>query len=131
MRQAKRVRDIYDERVQEGYEYVAVMGDLNETPDQPPLEPLLGQGSNLTDIMEHPRFHGDGRPGTYSNGTKSGKFDYILMSPQLSQKVEKGGIERSGVWGGKHGTLFPHLPTIKVAEDAASDHAALWAELNV
>jgi hypothetical protein len=53
------------------------------------------------------------------------------MSPKLSDKVIRGGIERQGAWGGKNGTLFPHLPTIKSAVDAASDHAALWADLNI
>jgi len=44
-------------------------------------------------------------------------------------KVSTGGIERRGVWGGKNGTLFPHLPTIVVEKDAASDHAALWGDI--
>jgi hypothetical protein len=82
----------------------------------------------LTDIMVHDRFVGDGRPGTHGNGGKSGKFDYILLSPALSAKVTAGGIERKGVWGGKNGTLFPHLDTMATKVDAASDHAALWVE---
>jgi endonuclease/exonuclease/phosphatase family metal-dependent hydrolase len=131
LRQAQRVRAIYEARMQEGYDYVAIVGDLNEAPGEAPMDPLLRQGSTLIDIMGHPEFDGDGRPGTHGNGTASGKLDYLLMSPKLAQKVEKGGIERKGVWGGKNGTLFPHLPTIKVAQDAASDHAALWVELNI
>ncbi|HEV7619722.1 MAG TPA: endonuclease/exonuclease/phosphatase family protein, partial [Burkholderiaceae bacterium] len=73
----------------------------------------------------------DGRPGTHGNGTASAKLDYILMSPKLAAKVSEGGIERSGVWGGKNGTLFPHLPTIVVEKDAASDHAALWVDMEI
>ena len=131
LRQAQRVRDIYDEYRQKGYEYVAVAGDLNETPDGAPIGPLVGDGSTLTDIMAHPRFVGDGRPGTHGNGTKTGKFDYILMSPRLSDRVVRGGIERRGVWGGANGTLFPHLETIRTKQDAASDHAALWVDLDI
>jgi endonuclease/exonuclease/phosphatase family metal-dependent hydrolase len=131
LRQATRVRAIYEARRQEGYEHIAVVGDLNEIPDESPMDPLLRQGSTLIDIMAHPKFEGDGRPGTHGNGTASSKLDYILMSPKLSQLVRKGGIERKGVWGGKNGTLFPHLPTIKVPQDAASDHAALWVEVNI
>ena len=131
LRQAQRVRTIYDQRIADGYDYVAVLGDMNEIPENPPMDPLIRQNSNLTDIMTHPKFVGDGRPGTHGNGTKSSKLDYILMSPKLSAKVLKGGIERSGVWGGKNGTLFPHLPTIIVEKDAASDHAALWVELDI
>jgi len=131
LRQAKRVREIYEARTNEGNDLIAVVGDLNENPGEAPLDPLLRDGSNLTDIMTHPKFTADGRPGTHGNGTASGKLDYILMSPKLAAKLTKGGIERRGVWGGKNGTLFPHLPTIKVLEDEASDHAALWAEFAI
>jgi len=127
-RQAKRVRSIYQERRQQGWKLIAVAGDLNDTPDSKPLKPLLKSGSDLIDIMAHPKFVGDGRPGTHGNGTKSGKLDYILLSPALSKRVTGGGIERRGVWGGKHGTLFPHLPQINEAVEAASDHAALWVD---
>lgn len=95
------------------------------------MDPLLRNGSDLTDIMTHAKFTGDGRPGTHGNGTKSGKFDYLLMSPALSAAVKSGRVERLGVWGGKNGTLFPHLNEIKTAKDAASDHAALVAEFDI
>ncbi len=134
LRQATRVRAIYEERIREGYQYIAIGGDLNEVPpdgNSNPLDPLLSQGSTLTDIMAHPYYTSDGRPGTHGNGTKSGKFDYILMSPMLCRAVTAGGIERLGVWGGKNGTLFPHLQTINGPLDAASDHAALWLEADV
>jgi endonuclease/exonuclease/phosphatase family metal-dependent hydrolase len=131
LRQSTRVRAIYDQRINDGYDYVAVVGDLNETPDASPMDPLIRNQSPLTDIMVHPKFQTDGRPGTHANGTKSGKLDYILMSPKLSVQVKDGGIERRGVWGGKNGTLFPHLPTMQTAVDAASDHAALWADLDI
>lgn len=130
LRQAQRVREIYDERIGQGFNYVAVAGDLNDTPDSSPLAPLLAGGA-LVDIMAHGKFAGDGRPGTHGNGTKSGKLDYILMSPKLAGKVQAAGIERRGVWGGKNGTLFPHFEEIETEKDAASDHAALWVDFNV
>jgi endonuclease/exonuclease/phosphatase family metal-dependent hydrolase len=130
-RQAKRVREIYEKRLSEGFEFISVAGDLNDIPDREPLQPLLGDGSSLIDIMQHPGFRGDGREGTHGNGTKNGKLDYILMSPKLASRVQEGGIERRGVWGGKNGDLFPHFPEIKTAKDAASDHAALWVELDL
>ncbi len=34
-----------------------------------------------------------------------------------------------GVWGGKHGTLFPHYPTMTKPVHAGSDHAAIFADL--
>jgi endonuclease/exonuclease/phosphatase family metal-dependent hydrolase len=129
--QAKRVRALYDAYINAGYDYIAVAGDLNEIPSEYPMDPLIREGSTLTDIMVHPKFEGDGRPGTHGNGTKSAKLDYILMSPKLSEKVIRGGIERRGVWGGESGNLFPHLPEIVTKVDAASDHAALWVELDI
>ena len=112
----------------EGSTLVAVLGDFNETPDGAPLKPLLKDGSDLVDVMVHPAFVGDGRPGTHGNGTGSGKLDYILMSPALAARVTADGVERRGVWGGKNGTLFPHLPEITKEIEAASDHAALFVD---
>ena len=53
------------------------------------------------------------------------------MSSKLSNKVKQGGIERRGVWGGIKGNLFPYFPEIITAKDAASDHAALWGNLDL
>ncbi len=131
LRQATRVRKIYDDYRQKGYENIAVVGDLNDVPDGSALGSLVGVGSTLTDIMAHPRFVGDARPGTRGNGTASGKFDCILMSPPLSDRVVRGGIGRRGVWGGANGMLFPHLATIRSKKEAASDHAALWVDLDI
>jgi len=130
LRQATRARAIYDQRRAEGAKLVAVLGDFNEVPDGAPLAPLLQAGSDLTDVMTHAAFVSDGRPGTHGNGTKSAKLDYILMSPELAARVTAGGIERRGVWGGTHGTLFPHLPEITQEIEAASDHAALFIDFS-
>jgi hypothetical protein len=46
-------------------------------------------------------------------------------------KATGGEIFRMGVWGGKNGTLFPHFPEITKAVEAASDHAAIDAEINL
>ena len=127
-RQAARVREIYRARRSEGWDLMAVVGDFNDTPDSQALAPLLKDGSDLLDITEHALFQGDGRPGTFANGTKSQKIDYILLSPDLAGRVTAGGVERRGVWGGKNGTLFPHLLEITNPIEAASDHAALWVE---
>jgi exonuclease III len=102
-----------------------------QKPDREPLKPLLGNGSDLQDILANPHFDGDGRPGTFGNGNKGDKIDYILLSPELFARMTNGGIERRGVWGGKNGTLFPHYAEMTRDIHAASDHAAIWADLNV
>src|SRR5215212_3195274 len=124
--QAKRVREIYNLRRSQGIDMIAVVGDFNDTPDSDPLRPLLSEGSDLRDISAHPQFQSDGRPGTFGNGTKSNKIDYILLSPALFERVMTGGVWRKGVWGGVNGTLFPHYDEMEQAVDAASDHAAIW-----
>jgi endonuclease/exonuclease/phosphatase family metal-dependent hydrolase len=129
--QAQRVREIYDSRRAEGIELIAIVGDMNDTPDSDPMLPLLKNNSDLIDIFKHPKFNGDGRPGTYGNGNQSNKIDYVLLSPALAGRVGRGGVHRLGVWGGKNGTIFPHYPEMTAAEHAASDHAAVWADIDV
>ena len=85
-RQAKKVREIYEERLTQGLEHIAIVGDLNDSPERDPLKPLIGDGSTLVDVMSDPHFKSDGLPGTYGNGKAKDKFDYILMSPKLLTK---------------------------------------------
>lgn len=129
-RQAKRVAGIYDELRARGAANVVVLGDLNDTPESTPLRPLL-DGTDLIDITEHPAFVSDGRPGTYANGTARQKIDYLLLSPALADRVVGGAIFRMGVWGGENGTLFPHYDTMTSAAHAGSDHAAIYADIEV
>jgi endonuclease/exonuclease/phosphatase family metal-dependent hydrolase len=129
--QAQRVREIYEQRRQAGVTLIAIVGDLNDTPESDPLSPLLGGDSDLRDISRHPKFVSDGREGTYANGTATNKIDYLLLSPALFKTVKAGGVFRKGVWGGKKGTLFPHYPEMESPNHAASDHAALWADLDL
>jgi len=127
-RQARRVAQIYRRLVAESQTNVVVLGDFNDTPDSPPLAPLLAR-TDLRDISAHPSFTSDGRAGTFGNGTKGNKIDYILLSPPLFERVSGGAIFRKGVWVGKNGTLFPHYPTITRSIEAASDHAAIYADI--
>ncbi len=129
-RQAVRVKAIYESLAKAGQKHIAVVGDLNDTPDSAPLAALLDK-TNLKDIAQHPKFTSDGRPGTYANGTASDKIDYILLSPPLFAAVTRGAVFRKGVWGGKNGGLFPHYAEMTKASEAASDHAAIWADVDV
>lgn len=127
-RQAARVAALYDQLRRAGQPNVVVLGDLNDTPDSTPLRPLL-VGTDLKDITTHPAFTSDGRPGTYANGAKGQKIDYVLLSPALYARVVGGAIFRKGVWGGKNGTLFEHYDTMTSPTHAGSDHAAIYADL--
>jgi endonuclease/exonuclease/phosphatase family metal-dependent hydrolase len=129
-RQAARVAKIYDDLIAEGETNIVVLGDLNDTPDSDALAPLLAQ-TDLKDISKNQNFTSDGRAGTYKNGAKGQKIDYLLLSPALDAKVTGGSIFRMGVWGGKNGTLFPHYATITKEAEQASDHAAIYADITL
>jgi endonuclease/exonuclease/phosphatase family metal-dependent hydrolase len=107
-----------------------VLGDFNDTPTSVPLVPLLA-GTDLRDISTHPGFDDGGRPGTFGTCTVANKIDYILLSPALYAKTTGGGIYRMGAWGGVNGTLWPHYDTLTKATDAASDHAAIYADVRL
>jgi len=129
-RQAVRVAEIYRGLVAEGIAHVAVVGDLNDTPESEPLAPLLS-GTDLRDISTHPGFEDGGRPGTYGYCTARNKLDYVLLSPALSAAARGGGIFRRGVWGGRRGTLWPIYSTMTAAVHAGSDHAAIYADIDL
>ncbi|MBL7259838.1 endonuclease/exonuclease/phosphatase family protein [Paractinoplanes lichenicola] len=129
-RQATRVAEIYRSLVSSGVDLVAVVGDLNDTPESEPLAPLLTR-TDLRDISEHPSFEDGGRPGTYGYCTARNKLDYVLLSPALFARATGGGIQRRGVWGGKNGRLWPIYDTMAAAVHAGSDHAAIYADIDL
>jgi endonuclease/exonuclease/phosphatase family metal-dependent hydrolase len=129
-RQAVRVAEIYRDLVAGGIPHVAIVGDLNDTPESEPLAPLL-TGTDLRDISTHPAFEDGGRPGTYGYCTARNKLDYVLLSPALFAASSGGGIFRRGVWGGNRGTLWPKYDTMTAAVHAGSDHAAIYADIDL
>jgi endonuclease/exonuclease/phosphatase family metal-dependent hydrolase len=128
--QAETVRTIYERLKLEGATYIAITGDLNDSPDSDPLGPLI-RDTDLRDASTHPKFTDDGRPGTYKDGHARDKLDYILLSPALYDRMSQGGIWRKGVWGGKNGALWEIYPEITTAAHAASDHAAIWCDIEI
>jgi len=128
--QAQRVREIYQRLTEEGNGLVAVLGDLNDTPDSTPLEPLLND-SDLRDVSEHPAFDDGGFPGTFGGCSAGNKIDYILLSPRLFETVSAGGVNRMGMWPGVRPKKWEVFPQVRRPEDVASDHAALWVEFDI
>ena len=128
LRQAEQVATIYRRLRASGVAYIAILGDFNDTPTSAPLAPLL-TGTDLRDISTHPGFDDGGRPGTFGSMTAGNRIDYLLLSPALFKKATGGGIWRLGAWGGVNGTLWPHYDTVTKATDAASDHAAIYADV--
>ncbi len=128
--QARRVAEIYRALIDDGVEHVAIMGDLNDTPSSTPLAPLLND-TDLRDIFTHPRFDDGGYPGTYGLCNAANKIDYILLSPTLFDRVMAGGVWRKGMWPGSRPRRWETYPEVERPQEAASDHAALWVDLEI
>lgn len=128
-RQAARVAAIFTSLLDQGFEYIAITGDLNDDPSSDALAGLLGL-PDLTDVSTHPAFDWNHRRGTYGSGNEKDKIDYILMSDPLFANVIGGGVFRKGVWRGNR-TKDPWdiFPTLTSKEEEASDHAAIYADL--
>jgi endonuclease/exonuclease/phosphatase family metal-dependent hydrolase len=147
--QAEGVRKIYNELRAEGAEFIAVLGDFNKGPDttdpphHPTLEALLDPGSPPVDAYMLPKFSqlfGDKdanreRPGSFQSCTLPNRLDYILLSPELAAKVIDGGVFRKGLWGQPKNKSRPRLwtiyPEIIASRHAASNHAAVWVDLDL
>lgn len=122
--QAKRVAQIYEE-ARKRSAHVVVAGDLNDTPDSVPLKTLLDTG--LQDAMSHSSYTGE--PGTYETGQSlKQKIDYLMFSPGLFRRVQAVDVERRGVFA-PH--TFKSFPTVTGKDTEASDHGALYADLDI
>lgn len=127
--QARRAREIYEKRLAEGFDHIALIGDLNDTPDSAPLAPL--KESTLKDAFTHPAFDDGGFPGTFGLGNAGNKIDYLFLSPKLFDKVERGGVFRKGAWPGSRPKRWETYPELTEPKHAASDHAAIWVDLHI
>ena len=140
-RQANQVRTIYDQLRNDGVELIAVIGDLNKgptnttPPQHPTLEALLGPDSPLIDTHSLDVFDAGPRPGTFQSCGVRNRLDYILASPELADLVTAGGINRKGLWGNPKNKNPPAdwdiFPPITGSVHAASDHAAVWIDINL
>lgn len=128
--QASRIAEIYKQRTRT-YDYIAVVGDMNDYPASKPMKPLLAQ-TNLTDLSSHPSYDDGGYPGTYGSCTNiKKKIDYILLSPKLFRTVQAAGVDRQGMWPGVRPKKWDKLRELATPNDVASDHALLWVDVDV
>ncbi|WP_298283960.1 endonuclease/exonuclease/phosphatase family protein [Novosphingobium sp.] len=128
--QAERIAEIYRSHIANGVQNIAIIGDLNDTPDSDPLSPLL-QGTDLQDIFAHPAFDDGGYPGTYDLCNAGNKIDYMLLSPALFNRVQSGGVFRKGMWPGSRPRRWEAYAEVTRPVEAGSDHAAIWADIDI
>ena len=136
--QATATKQIYRRLIAEGYRNVVILGDLNDTPDSTELMPLL-QDTDLRDVSDHPRFdqyefnaqNGQKGIGTFGLGNDSAKIDFLLLSPALYAAMEQGGIFRKGAWPGSSPRRWETYPELTKKMHVASDHHAIWVDLEI
>ncbi len=126
--QAARTAAIYEELLASGHQNIVVLGDLNDTPESAPLQPLLA--TSLKDISAHPSFDTGSYPGrgTFGGGRDSEKIDYLLLSPALYARIIRCGLFRKGAWPGKN-PKWEVYPELTKELHVASDHHVVWVEL--
>ena len=133
--QARFTAQYYERLLAEGIENVVVLGDLNDTPESNELQPLLN--TSLDEVTNHPAFTefefnastNDRGIGTFGTGADSKKIDYILLSPALWAKVQRGGIFRKGVYTASG--RWEMYDELTKPSYAASDHHGIWVDLDL
>lgn len=121
-RQAERVADLLAEHYDLTQDLVVVAGDLNDTPDSTPLDPLL----SLTDLHNIVDTLPAADRYTHIYRNQKSQIDYLLVSTPLRQALTSVHIERRGMLD-----VPGHFPSVTSDANAASDHAAVVAEFNV
>ncbi len=136
-RQAAEVRRIVNALVAQG-QHVVVLGDLNEGPatagsQAENLQDLFNNNSPLVDCYSLPAFQVGNRPGTFDSCGLRNRLDYILISNSLLSNFAGGGVFREGLWGSRvtRPTAWSTYPEITESSEQASDHAAVFVDLNI
>ena len=136
-RQSTRLAAIYRRLRRDGATYIAMVGDFNRGPDDgghPSLEALFRPALGLVDAFSLPQFDPGPRPGTFQSCGLRDRLDYIFLSPELAARVTRGGVFRRGLWGRSTNKNPPEdweiYPEITESVHAASDHAAVWVDLD-
>ncbi|MCL6361192.1 endonuclease/exonuclease/phosphatase family protein [Pectobacterium polaris] len=139
--QAERVAEIVQQTYDLKKDYVVILGDLNEDSSNPwhSLAPLFSL-SDLHPVIDPERPEKERYTYYFAGGKKGARLnqlDYIFLSAPLHQAVVEWGIERRGIYNidkiaAKEGAepVTP-LPEVTSWDTAASDHAALWVEVDI
>jgi endonuclease/exonuclease/phosphatase family metal-dependent hydrolase len=132
-RQAVEVSRILRTRYNLKKDFVVVAGDLNDEPKSKPLASLM-RTPDLINVLDVAGIPVEDR-WTYYYGLKKqyNTIDYLFVSKALARHVTGAGIERRGIFdlekltGGKQKS-FKGIDNWKLA---ASDHGAVWADLDL
>lgn len=117
-------------------ELVAFVGDLNDTKEREPRAlQALWQVPDWREAFET-RFAGTAQEDLwtfyFAAERLPQKLDFMFASKPLLARLKNAGIERRGMFdlATRSGGREQSLPTVTSREDAASDHAAIWADFD-
>lgn len=128
-RQAKRVAEIVKElQDMDPQANLIVAGDFNDGPTSASLQALFKQGMGLYNtIKELP----NAERWTYIHGSKKQQLDYLLVSDNLKQKITNFKVERRGLSRSRTAYKGPRLSTVQRDGTEASDHCAIYVDLEI
>ena len=136
--QTEKIAEVYHKLYAEGKKQIAVMGTLNTISYCNSLAPLL-QRTNLKEVTKHPSFNVDfdkGKDagyyslGAYRMGVNIKQKDYLLLSPELFDKVKSSGLNRKGIWAEKR-PMWSVYPSMENKTQSASEHPVIWVRLSI
>jgi endonuclease/exonuclease/phosphatase family metal-dependent hydrolase len=127
--QSAAVKEIYVRLRLQEYSLVIVAGDFNDYPESGALDALLKE-TDLRDAMALPAYQGT-YPGTYQYATAKEKFDYLLLSPDLAQKVSMVDVNRKGFYAPTKWESYENINKKTKDRNQASDHHCLWADIDL
>ncbi|WP_373519544.1 hypothetical protein [Pricia sp.] len=137
-KEAQRIADVYHELRESGQKNIIVAGTLNAVSYCDSLSPLF-RDTKMKDVTRHRLFKADfdeGRDanyfrlGAYRMGVNIKQKDYLLLSPNLFANVKDSGLNRKAVWPDKK-PMWSVYPSMQYKKQAASEHPAVWAWINV
>lgn len=136
--QTEKIAEVYYNLYAEGKKDIAVMGTLNTVSYCNSLAPLLLR-TNLKEVIKHPSFNVDfdiGKDagyyslGAYRMGVNIKQKDYLLLSPELYDKVKSSGLNRKGIWAEKR-PMWSVYPSMENKTQSASEHPVIWVRLSI
>lgn len=108
-RQTARVAELYRALAAAEETLVAILGDLNDTPESEALAPYL-RDTDLREVTSHSAFDPadfNAGPnstrrgiGTYELGNDNDRIDDLMLSPALFARTQQAALFRKGAWPG-------------------------------